>query len=63
LVLVFALNLQDIEKVGRRGVDLDQILVIPGHRIWQIGDLELFGSLDIFFDLNASHGESIRLTN
>lgn len=41
LVLVLSLNLQDIEKVGRRGVHLDEILVVFGDRISQIGYDEL----------------------
>lgn len=41
LVLVLSLNLQDIEKVGCRGVHLDEILVVFGDRIGQIGYYEL----------------------
>lgn len=41
LVLVLSLNLQDVEKVGCRGVHLDEILAVLGHGIGQIGDYEL----------------------
>lgn len=41
LVLVLSLNLQDVEKVGRRGVHLDEVLVFFGDRIGQIFYYEL----------------------
>jgi hypothetical protein len=36
LVLVFALDLEDVEKVGGRGVHLDQILVRSGDGIREV---------------------------
>lgn len=45
LVLVFSLNLQDIEKVGRGSVHLDEILVLFGHGIGQIFYNELCRAL------------------
>ena len=41
LALVAALDLENVEKVGRRGVDLDEILVILGSRVRQLRDLEV----------------------
>lgn len=46
LVLVFALDLENVKKVGRGCVDLNQVLVILGSRIGKIGHLELVWSLD-----------------
>lgn len=45
LVLVFPLDLEDVEEVCGRGVDLDDILVVLGHRVREVGDLELLGAL------------------
>ena len=46
LVLVFALDLQDIKKVGRRGVDLDEVLVRGRLGVRKIRHPELMGSLE-----------------
>jgi len=45
LVLVFALNLEDVKEVGPRGVDLDQVLVWVGDRIREGGDFEVLWAL------------------
>lgn len=45
LVLIASLNLQDIEKVGCRGVHFDDILVVFGHRIRQLRHLQLCRAL------------------
>ena len=45
LVLIFALDLQDVEEVGGRGVDLDQVVIGARLRVRQLGDGELFGAL------------------
>lgn len=41
LVLVLALYLQDVEEVGRRGLDLDEVFVGLGRRVGQVNDLEI----------------------
>jgi len=41
LVLVLALHLQDVEEVGRRGLDLDEVFVGLGRRVGQVNDLEI----------------------
>ena len=45
LVLVFPLDLEDVEEVGRRCVHLDHVLVILGRRIGDVCDLQLLGAL------------------
>lgn len=47
LVLVFALDLQDVKEVGRRGMHLDQVLVRARLGVRQLGDLELMRSLQV----------------
>lgn len=44
-MLVFALNLKNIEEVGRRGVDLNQVLICRRCRVCKIRDLELLRAL------------------
>lgn len=44
-MLVFALDLEDVEEVGASGVDLDQVFVCGGGWSWDFGDLELKGAL------------------
>lgn len=52
LVLVLPLDLEDVEEVGRRGVDLDEVLV----RLWcwlrEVFHHELLGALHL---VNMSH--------
>ena len=45
LVLILALDLQDVEEVGGRSVDLDQIVMGARLGVRQLGDGELFGAL------------------
>jgi len=45
LVLVFALNLQNIEEVGRGGMHLDEVLVGGRLGVWELRHLKLMGSL------------------
>lgn len=45
LVLVFAADLEEVEEVGRGGVDRDQVLGGGGVRIGEAGDGELVGPL------------------
>lgn len=53
LELVFALDLEDVEEVGGGGVDLDQVLVVFGGWIGQVGDLELIGALCEMYQLES----------
>lgn len=45
MVLVLAANLEQIEEVGRRGVDGDQIFVVLWCRVRKRLDLEVIWSL------------------
>lgn len=45
LVLVFALDLENVEKVGGGRVHLDEVLVVLGHGVWDVRDLEVRGAL------------------
>ena len=45
LVLVLAADLQQVEEVGCRGVDGNQVLVVLGSGIWKRLDLEIVWSL------------------
>jgi hypothetical protein len=45
LVLVLAADLQQVEEVGCRGVDGNQILIVLGSGIWKRLDLEVIWSL------------------
>lgn len=45
LVLVLAADLQQVEEVGCRGVDGNQVLVVLGSRIWKRLDLEVVWAL------------------
>lgn len=45
LVLVFPLDLEDVEEVGCRGVHLDQVVARTGHRIWEISNPEFLRTL------------------
>jgi hypothetical protein len=53
LVLVFALNLQDIKEVGRRGVDLDEVLVKGRLGVRELRHPELVGSLETSVDIKS----------
>ncbi len=44
-MLVFALDLENIEKVGRGGVHLDCVLGVFILEVGQVDDLELLGAL------------------
>ena len=46
-MLVFALDLENVKEVGGGGVDLDQVLIVLGRRVRQLGDLELLGALKV----------------
>ena len=45
LVLVLAANLQQVEEIGCRGVDGNQVLVVLGSGIWKRLNLEVVWSL------------------
>jgi hypothetical protein len=45
LVLVFALHLENVKEVGGRRVHPDEVLIVLGHGVWQVGDLELARAL------------------
>lgn len=45
LVLVFPLDLQNVEEVGCCGVDLDEILVWCWLGVWEVCDFQFLGSL------------------
>lgn len=36
LILVFSLDLQDVEEVGRRGVNLDEVLIRLRRRVREL---------------------------
>lgn len=44
-MLVLAADLQQVEEVGCRGVDGNQVLIVLGGRIWKRLDLEVIWSL------------------
>lgn len=44
-MLVFALDLEDVEEVGGGGVDLDEVLIVLWCGIGDVDDLELLGAL------------------
>jgi hypothetical protein len=46
-VLVFSANLEEIEEIGGRGVDGNEVLVRFGGRCGQLDDFEILGPLDI----------------
>ena len=48
LVLIFPLHLEDVKKVGPRGVDPDEVLVLLGDRVGEGRDFELLGTLQTF---------------
>lgn len=50
LVLIFALDLKDIEEVGGGGVYLDEVFVVFGDGIGEVCDFELAGALGKFSD-------------
>lgn len=57
LVLVFALDLENVEEVGAARADLDQVFVrVRGGR-GNCGDGELLRSRDILTDLDGFHFE------
>lgn len=60
LVLIASLNLQDIEKVGCRGVHFNDILVVFGHGVRQLCHLELRRALQ-FSSKKLSANSSIPL--
>jgi hypothetical protein len=41
LMLVFSLDLENVEEIGSRGMDLDEILIRGGLGIRELSDLEL----------------------
>lgn len=47
LVLVFALDLENVKEIGRSGVNLNQIFIWFGCGIGELGDFELVGRLDL----------------
>lgn len=44
-MLVLSLDLQDVEEVGRRGVNLDQVLIRLWRRVRKGDNLEVINSL------------------
>jgi hypothetical protein len=48
LVLVFALDLEEVEEVGARRVDFDQILIRAWGRRGLVDDVQVEGSLALF---------------
>lgn len=46
LVLVFALDLEDVEEVGCCGVDLNQVVVWSRYGIWEVLDFEFLRTLE-----------------
>ena len=46
-MLVLAANLEQIEEVGRRGVDGDQVFVVFWCRIWEGLNLDVIWSLSL----------------
>jgi hypothetical protein len=46
LVLVFPTYLEEVEEIGCRSVDLDEVLVWVRNRIWEGGDCEVVRSLE-----------------
>lgn len=59
LGLVFAADLEDVEEVGRSGVDGDEVLVWFGLGVGEVGDLELFWSLFEMSVSRVSGGNSV----
>ena len=47
LVLVLAADLQQVEEVGCRGADGNQVLIVLGGRIWKRLDLEVIWPLAV----------------
>lgn len=45
LMLIFALDLEDVEEVGGSSVDLDEVLIGFGGRVGKVRHLELLGRL------------------
>lgn len=46
-MLVLAANLEQVEEVGRRGVDGDQVLVVFWCRVWKRLDFEIIWPLPL----------------
>jgi len=57
LVLVFAADLEQIEEVGCRGMDREEVLVRLGGWCGEIDDLEFFWSLGTFRWCHLNFGE------
>ena len=47
LVLVFSLDLEDVEEICGGGMDLDEVLVWLGDGVGELCDLELAGALRV----------------
>ena len=59
-MLVLALDLEDVEEVGRRGVHLDQVLVRLRDRVRELCYLELGGVLGVSLILICSEFMKVR---
>lgn len=47
-MLVFALDLQDIKKVGRGGVDLDQVFIRSRNGVREVDNLKVIDFLFMY---------------
>nr|POE79862.1 hypothetical protein CFP56_07928 [Quercus suber] len=61
LVLVFAPDLQQIEEVGGRGMDVDAVLVRVGLGVRQVLDFQVLRAGDVLGDGNAAHVGTVRV--
>jgi len=59
LVLIFALDLQDVKEVCRRGMNLDEILVRGRLGVGKLRYLQLVGSLLVSVVHVVANGERI----
>jgi len=44
-VLIFPLDLQDVEEVGGRRLDLDQVFIGAWYGVWKRGDFQIVNLL------------------
>lgn len=61
-MLILSLHLQDVEKVGCRGVNLDQVLIRLRHRVWKADDLEVVEFLEELAGGDSSRNAGIMPT-
>jgi len=49
------LGLEEVEEVGPTGTDINEVFIFLRNWIWQFGDCEVVGALDVLLDLDAPH--------